>query len=126
MYFIVICFVITIGDTKLEANVCCLLKPMQNNVLSLSLSLVNKGVRCIFSVSQCIRSWLQVQAGTRGTCMKLNYAQNVNVLHWIVELYYHGILVNDGISFILVIQTFYPSALNVLYNKDVCPTSSIV
>ncbi len=28
-------------------------------------------------------------------------------------------LVNEGIGLILVIQTFYPSALNVLYNKDV-------
>ncbi len=31
-----------------------------------------------------------------------------------------------GIGLILVIQTFYPSTLSVLYNKDVYPTSSIV
>ncbi len=34
--------------------------------------------------------------------------------------------VNEGIGLILVIQTFYPSTLGVLYNKDVYPTSSIV
>ncbi len=45
----------------------------------------------------------------------------VNVLHWIV-----GFLVNEDIGLILVIQTFYPSTLSVLYNKDVYPTSSIV
>ncbi len=51
----------------------------------------------------------------------------VNVLHWIVGLYYYGFfLINKGIGFILVIQTFYPSTLSVLYNKDVYPTSSIV
>ncbi len=50
----------------------------------------------------------------------------VNVLHWIVGLYYYGFLVNEGIGLILVIQTFYPSTLSVLYNKDVYPTSSIV
>ncbi len=50
----------------------------------------------------------------------------VNVLHWIVGLYYDGFLVNEGIGLILVIQTFDPSTLSVLYNKDVCPTSSIV
>ncbi len=44
----------------------------------------------------------------------------VNVLHLIVGFYYYGILVNE------VIQTFYPSPLSVLYNKDVYPTSSIV
>ncbi len=50
----------------------------------------------------------------------------VNVLHWIVGLYYFGFLVDGGIGFILVIQTFDPSTLSVLYNKDVYPTSSIV
>ncbi len=50
----------------------------------------------------------------------------VNVLHWIVGLYYHGFLVNEGIDLILVIQEFYPSTLSVLYNKDVHPISSIV
>ncbi len=50
----------------------------------------------------------------------------VNVLHWRVGLYYYGFLVNEGISLILVIHTFYPSTLSVLYNKDVYPTSSIV
>ncbi len=50
----------------------------------------------------------------------------VNVLHWIVGLYYYGFVVNEGICFILVIQTFYPSTHSVLYNKDVYPTSSIV
>ncbi len=50
----------------------------------------------------------------------------VNVLHWIVGLYYDGFLVNEGIGLILVIQIFYPSTLGVLYNKDVYPTSSIV
>ncbi len=50
----------------------------------------------------------------------------VSILHWIVLLYYYGFLVNDGIGLILVIQTFYPSALSVFYNKDVCPTSSVV
>ncbi len=37
----------------------------------------------------------------------------VNVLHWIVGLYYCGFLVNEGIGLILVIQTFYPSILSV-------------
>ncbi len=46
----------------------------------------------------------------------------VNVLHWIVRLYYYGFLVNEGICLILVIQIFYPSALSVLYNKDVYQT----
>ncbi len=50
----------------------------------------------------------------------------VNVLHWIVRLYYYGFLVNEGIGFILVIKTFYASTLSVLYTKDVHPTSSIV
>ncbi len=50
----------------------------------------------------------------------------VNVLHWIVGLYYYGFLVNESIGLILVIQTFNPSTLSVLYNKDVYPTSSIV
>ncbi len=36
------------------------------------------------------------------------------------------LLINEGIDLILVIQTFYPSARSVLYNKDVFPTSSIV
>ncbi len=49
----------------------------------------------------------------------------VNVLHWIVGLYYYGFLVNEGIDIILVIQTFYLSTLNVLYNKDVYPTSIV-
>ncbi len=31
-----------------------------------------------------------------------------------------------GIGLILIIQTFDPSTLSVLYNKDVCSTSSIV
>ncbi len=40
----------------------------------------------------------------------------VNVLHWIVGLYYYGFLVNEGIGLILclVIQTFDPSTLSVL------------
>ncbi len=50
----------------------------------------------------------------------------VNVLHWIVGLYYCGFLVIEGICLILVIQIFYPSTLSVLYNKDVYSTSSIV
>ncbi len=40
--------------------------------------------------------------------------------------YFVYFLVNEGIGLILVIQTFYPSSLSVLYNKDVYPTSSIV
>ncbi len=48
----------------------------------------------------------------------------VNVLHWIVRIYYYGILVNEGICFILVIQIFYPSSLSVLYSKDVYSTYS--
>ncbi len=36
----------------------------------------------------------------------------VNVLHWIVRLNYYGFLVNEGIVLILVIHTFYPSALS--------------
>ncbi len=50
----------------------------------------------------------------------------VNVLHWIVGLYYYGFLVIEGIGLILVIQTFYPSTISVLHNKDVYPTSPIV
>ncbi len=45
--------------------------------------------------------------------------QYVNVLHWIIGLYYYGFLVNEGIGLILVIQTFYPSAPGVFYNKNV-------
>ncbi len=43
----------------------------------------------------------------------------VNVKHWIVGLSYYCFLVNESIALILVIQTFYPSTLSVLYNKDV-------
>ncbi len=50
----------------------------------------------------------------------------INVLYWIVRVYYYGLLVSEGIGLILVIHTFYPSARSVLYNKDVYPTSSIV
>ncbi len=50
----------------------------------------------------------------------------VNVLHWIVALYYYGLLVNEGIGLILVIQTFDASTLSVLFNKNVYPTYSIV
>ncbi len=50
----------------------------------------------------------------------------VNVLHWIVGLYYYGFLFNEGICLILVIQTFYPSALSVFYKMDVFPSSSIL
>ncbi len=42
----------------------------------------------------------------------------VNVLHWIVVLYYYGFLVNEDIGLILVIQTLYPSTISLLYNKD--------
>ncbi len=45
----------------------------------------------------------------------------VNVLHWIVRLYYH----NKDIGLILVIMEFYPSSVSVLNIKDVCPNSSI-
>ncbi len=50
----------------------------------------------------------------------------VNLLHWIVGLYYYDLLVNKDIGLILVIETIYTSALSVLYNKDFYPTSSIV
>ncbi len=50
----------------------------------------------------------------------------VNILYWIVGLHYYGFLVNEDIGLILVIQTFHPSTLSGLYNKDVYPTSSIV
>ncbi len=50
----------------------------------------------------------------------------VNVLHWIVRLYYYGFLVNESIGLILAIQVFYTSSLSVLYSKDVYPNSSIV
>ncbi len=50
----------------------------------------------------------------------------INALQWIVGLYYHGSLVIEGIGLIKVIQTFYLSALNVLYHTDVYPTPSIV
>ncbi len=50
----------------------------------------------------------------------------VNVLHWMVGLYYYSFLVNEGICLILVIQTFYLFALSVLNNKDIYPISSIV
>ncbi len=49
---------------------------------------------------------------------------NVNVLHWIVRHYYYGFLVNKDVCLIFVIQTFYPSALSVLYSDDVYPTCS--
>ncbi len=50
----------------------------------------------------------------------------VNVLHLDGGTLLLWLLVNEGIGIILVIQTFYPSTLSVLYNKDVYPTSSIV
>ncbi len=50
----------------------------------------------------------------------------INVLHWIVGLYYYGFLVNVGIGLILVIQIFDLFTLSVLYNKDLYSTSSIV
>ncbi len=50
----------------------------------------------------------------------------VNVLFWIVGLYYYDFVVTEGICHILVIQTIYPSTLSVLYNKYVYPTSSII
>ncbi len=50
----------------------------------------------------------------------------INVLHWIVRLYYYGFLVNEGNDFILVIQTLYPSVSSVLHNKDAYSTFSIV
>ncbi len=57
----------------------------------------------------------------------LNYIwAGTKFIHWIVGLYYYGFLVNEGICLILVIQTFDPSILSVLYNKDVYPTSAIV
>ncbi len=43
----------------------------------------------------------------------------------VVYLYRHRHS-SEGIVLILVIQTFYPSTLSVLYNKDVYPTSSTV
>ncbi len=39
---------------------------------------------------------------------------------------YYGLLVNEDIGLILVIQTFYPFYLSVLYGKDVYPISFIV
>ncbi len=78
---------------------------------------------CITSVSPIsahgLWEWLMILT----LFAKLTY---VNVLHWIVGLYYYGFLVNKGIYLILVIQTLYPSTLSVLYNKDVFQTSSIV
>ncbi len=50
----------------------------------------------------------------------------VNVLHWIIRLYYYGFLVNEGIGLILVIQIWHPSSLSVLYSKDVYPTYTVV
>ncbi len=44
----------------------------------------------------------------------------------LIYVNHNGVLVNEGIGLISVIQTFYPSTLSVLYNKDVYPTSSIV
>ncbi len=58
--------------------------------------------------------------------MLLNICMQEYHVHWIVGLYHYGFLVNEGIGLILVIQTFYPSTLSVLYNKDGYPTSSIV
>ncbi len=39
----------------------------------------------------------------------------INILHWTVTIYYYGFLVNEGIGLILIIQTFYPSFLSVIY-----------
>ncbi len=50
----------------------------------------------------------------------------VNILHWTIRLYNYGFLVNEGIFLILVIQTVYPTALSVLYSKDVYSTFSIL
>ncbi len=57
--------------------------------------------------------------GTRSIPLTL-FAQltYVNVLHWIVGLYYYGFLVNEGIGLILIIHTFYPSTLSVEYMID--------
>ncbi len=43
----------------------------------------------------------------------------------IVRLNFYGFLSKECIYLIVVIQTFYPAALDVLYGKDVYPTSSI-
>ncbi len=45
----------------------------------------------------------------------------VNVLHWIVRLYYYGCLLNEAIGFILVIRTFYPSLLSVKMFTQILP-----
>ncbi len=42
----------------------------------------------------------------------------VDVLHWVVRLYYYGFLVNEGVGLILLIQTFDPSSLIVIVHKS--------
>ncbi len=96
------------------------------NMQSLKLSVVSES-----SVYACkFHIWLPITAHglwewfiILTLFVRLTY---VNVLHWIVRLYYYGFLVNEGIALILVIQPFYPPTLSVLYNKNVYPTSSIV
>ncbi len=87
-------------------------------------------VSTVFRSSMCNVS--RLGNNIRDVCFKNDIDHSLlnshmfNVVHWIVGLYYFGFLVNKGMGLILVIQTFYPSTLSVLYNKDIYPTSSIV
>ncbi len=52
---------------------------------------------------------------------------HVNRILFVLELHVkYTVEVVPLYMYILVIQTFYPSTISVLYNKDVYPTSSIV
>ncbi len=61
-------------------------------------------------------------------CFKNEYIESTQrtIIIIIIVFNNYGFSVNETIGLSLVIQTFYPSALNILYNKDVYPTSSIV
>ncbi len=105
---------------------CLAISPHAEYVMDHFQTLQQQGAIIIFSRIMCLPisahglwEWLMILT----LFAQLAY---VDVLHWIVGLYYLGFLVNEGICLILVIQTFYPSTLSVLYNKDVYPTSSIV
>ncbi len=79
---------------------------------------ISKCYICLLISAHGLWEWLMILS----LFARLTYA---NVLHCIVRHYYYGFLVKEGIGLILVIQTFYTSALSVLYSKDGCPTFSV-
>ncbi len=66
-------------------------------------------------LSTCFRPWTLRKIYVFMFLNLFSQLAYVSVLHWLVGLYYYGFLVNEGICITLVIQTFCPTILNVLY-----------